>query len=41
MKAVVAFEYKLRRIIYMILDEKVPYDEKRALGLRQQKLALH
>ena len=29
MKAVVAFEYKLRRIIYMILDEKVPYDEKR------------
>ena len=41
MKAVVACGHKLLRIIYKILDDKVPYDEKRALGLRQQKLVLN
>lgn len=41
MKAVVACGHKLLRIVYKILSDKVPYDEKRALGLRQQKLALN
>lgn len=41
MKAIVACGHKLLRIIYKILIDKVPYDEKRALGLRQQKLALN
>ena len=41
MKAVVACGHKLLRIIYKILDDKVPYNEKRALGLRQQRLALN
>lgn len=41
MKAVVACGHKLLRIIYKILDEKVYYNEKRALGLRQQKLVLN
>lgn len=40
-KAVVACGHKLLRIVYKILSEKVPYDEKRALGLRQQKLVLN
>lgn len=41
MKAVVACGHKLLRIVYKVLSEKVPYDEKRALGLRQQRLALN
>ena len=41
MKAVVPCGHKLLRIIYKILDDKVPYNEKRALGLRQQRLALN
>ncbi|GEK90374.1 Transposase [Alkalibacterium putridalgicola] len=41
MKAVVACGHKLLRIIYKILTDKVPYNEKRALGLRQQHLALN
>lgn len=41
MKAVVACGHKLLQIVYKILSDKVPYDEKRALGLRQQKLALN
>lgn len=41
MKAVVACGHKLLRIIYKILANKVPYNEKRALGLRQQKLVLN
>lgn len=41
LKAVVACGHKLLRIIYKVLSEKVPYTEKRALGLRQQNLALY
>ncbi|SFC66480.1 hypothetical protein SAMN04488102_1171, partial [Alkalibacterium subtropicum] len=41
MKAVMACGHKLLRIIYKILTDKVPYNEKRALGLRQQHLALN
>ena len=36
MKAVVACGHKLLRIIYIVLSKHVHYDEKRALGLRQQ-----
>ncbi len=36
MKAVVACGHKLLRIIYKILSERVHYDTKKALGLRQQ-----
>jgi len=39
LEAVVACGHKLIRIIYKILSEKVSYDEKKALGLRQQRLA--
>lgn len=41
MKAVMACGHKLLRVIYKILSDKVPYDAKRALGLRQQILALN
>lgn len=39
LETVVACGHKLIKIIYKILSEKVSYDEKKALGLRQQKLA--
>lgn len=38
MKAIVACAHKHIRIIYKILTERVPYNEKKALGLRQQSL---
>lgn len=41
MKAVVACGHKMVRIIYKMLKDKVPYDERKALGLRQQKLVLN
>src|SRR5699024_5559302 len=40
-EAVVACGHKLLQNIYKILNDKVPYDEKRALGLRQQKLVVN
>lgn len=41
MKAVVACGHKLLRIIYKVLSTHVHYDEKRALGLRQQSEGSH
>ncbi|PIC70275.1 hypothetical protein CSV77_09365 [Sporosarcina sp. P16b] len=36
MKAVVACGYKLLRVIYKVLSERVHYNKEKALGLRQQ-----
>lgn len=41
MKARVACAHKLLRIIYKVLTEHVHYDKEKALGLRQQILALN
>lgn len=38
MKIALACAHKLLRFVYKVLKELSPYDEKKALGLRQQSL---